>query len=75
MPNHSYENDFDLHENETECRTHFHKKGSHLDSFGKRGTRELGNGLSRERQITSPHERKPDSPNVNLIKSVLHESS
>ena len=26
MRNHSYENDFDLHENETACRTHFHKK-------------------------------------------------
>ena len=23
MRNHSYENDFDLHENETACRTHF----------------------------------------------------
>ena len=22
--NHSYENDFDLHENETACRTHFY---------------------------------------------------
>ena len=27
MRNHSYENDFDLHENETVCRTHFHMKG------------------------------------------------
>ena len=27
MRNHSYENDFDLHENETACRTHFHKNG------------------------------------------------
>ena len=27
MQNHSYENDFDLHKNETACRTHFHKKG------------------------------------------------
>ena len=26
MRNHSYENDFDLHENETACRTHFHIK-------------------------------------------------
>ena len=26
MRNHSYENDFDLHENETACITHFHKK-------------------------------------------------
>ena len=25
--NHSYENDFDLHENETACRNHFHMKG------------------------------------------------
>ena len=27
MRNHSYENDFDLHENELACRTHFHMKG------------------------------------------------
>ena len=27
MRNHSYENDFDLHENETARRTHFHMKG------------------------------------------------
>ena len=27
MRNHSYENDFDLHENETSCRTRFHMKG------------------------------------------------
>ena len=27
MRNHSYENEFDLHENETACRTHFHMKG------------------------------------------------
>ena len=27
MRNNSYENDFDLHENETACRTHFHMKG------------------------------------------------
>ena len=26
MRNHSYENEFDLHENETACRTHFHMK-------------------------------------------------
>ena len=25
MRNHSYENDFDLHENENACRAHFHK--------------------------------------------------
>ena len=25
--NHSYENDFELHENEAACRTHFHMKG------------------------------------------------
>ena len=30
MRNHSYENDFDLHENETARRTHFHMKGSAL---------------------------------------------
>ena len=27
MQNYSYENDFDLHENESACRTHFHIKG------------------------------------------------
>ena len=27
MRNYSYENDFDLHENKTECRTHFHMNG------------------------------------------------
>ena len=27
VQNHSYENVFDLHENETACRTHFHVKG------------------------------------------------
>ena len=27
LRNHSYENDFDLHENETACRTHFDMKG------------------------------------------------
>ena len=27
MRNHSYENDFDLHEKETACRTYFHMKG------------------------------------------------
>ena len=26
MQNYSYENDFDLHENETACKTHFHMK-------------------------------------------------
>ena len=31
MRNHSYENDFDLHENETACRTHFHMKGFALE--------------------------------------------
>ena len=30
MRNHSYENDLDLHENETACRTHFYMKGSRL---------------------------------------------
>ena len=27
MRNHSYEDDFDLHENETAYKTHFHMKG------------------------------------------------
>ena len=36
LRNHSYKkkkNDFDLYENETACRTHFHLKGLQLDSF------------------------------------------
>ena len=33
MRNHSYENDFDLHENETACRTHFLMKGFTLTRF------------------------------------------
>ena len=36
MRNHSYENDFDLHENETACRTHFHMKGFALRLVMKR---------------------------------------
>ena len=41
-PNHSYENDFDLHENETACRIHFHMKGFALRlvlKWGHKGTR------------------------------------
>ena len=30
MRNHSYDNDFDLHENEIACRSHFHLKGFEL---------------------------------------------
>ena len=37
MQNHSYENDFDLHENETARRTHFHKKGFALRLVLKQG--------------------------------------
>ena len=33
MQNDSYENDFDLHENGTVCRTHFHMKGFALTRF------------------------------------------
>ena len=47
MRNHSHENDFDLHENETACRSHFHVKGFtvRLVLKHKRHTRELVNGL------------------------------
>ena len=45
MWNFSYENDFDLHENEIACKTHFIWKVPHLDSFWNRGTRGLGSGL------------------------------
>ena len=37
MRNHSYENDFDLHENEAACRTHFHMKGFALRLVLKQG--------------------------------------
>ena len=37
MRNHSYENDFDLHENETACRTYFHMKGFALRLVLKQG--------------------------------------
>ena len=42
MRNHSYENDLDLHENETACTTHFLMKGSALSLVF---TREIENGL------------------------------
>ena len=53
MRNHSYENGFDLHENEPEmhenetaCRAHFHMKGFTQIRFEtETGTRELGNGF------------------------------
>ena len=44
MRNHSDGNDFDLHENETVCRTHFHMKGFALRLILKqrhKGTRKL----------------------------------
>ena len=52
MRNHSYENDFDLHENETACSTHFHMKGFALKALVNEdtllpmmflGLRKLGN--------------------------------
>ena len=48
MGNYLYENDFDLHENETACRTHFHMKGSALRLVLKqrhKGTRKWPIGL------------------------------
>ena len=45
MRNHSYENDLDLHENETARTTHFHMKGFALRLVLNGGTREIGNGL------------------------------
>ena len=35
--NHCYENDLDLHENETACRTHFHLEGFALGLVLKQG--------------------------------------
>ena len=49
MRNHSYANDFDLLENETACRIHFHMKGfalKHVLKQSHTGVGELGNGLS-----------------------------
>ena len=37
MRNHSSENEFDLHENENACRTHFHMKGFALRLVLKQG--------------------------------------
>ena len=53
MRNHSYENDFDLHENETACRTHFHMKdfALRLVFWTQRHTRGLGVGKG---NTTSP---------------------
>ena len=45
VQNHSYENYFDLHENETACRTHFHMKGFALRLVLKQRHKRLGNGL------------------------------
>ena len=39
VQNHSYENDFDLHENKTACRTHFHLKGMHKTRLKQRSKR------------------------------------
>ena len=61
--NHSYENDFDLHENETACRTHFHMKGFALKLVLKKGdkgsrkwpiisSRRTRNAIHRKRRLT-----------------------
>ena len=60
MRSHSYENDFDLHENETACRTHFHMKGFALRLVLKQRQRELGNDLLQYL------ERRPHQSNWNL---------
>ena len=49
MRNHCYENDFDLHENKTVCKTHFHMKGFAFRLILKqRHKKTCGNGLFKE---------------------------
>ena len=45
MQNLSYENDFDLHENETARRTHFHMNGFSLRLDLKQRHKRIGNCL------------------------------
>ena len=54
MRNHSYENDFDLHENETACRTHFHMKG-----FALRLVLKQRHKRTRKWPIGHPHDHAP----------------
>ena len=49
----SYENDFDLHENEPVGGTHFHMNGFAWNSFWNRGKRQLGNSLLFRSTVTS----------------------
>ena len=62
MRNHSYENEFDLHENETAGGTHFHEKGFALILVLKQ--RHKRNGLFSFILISSitckPHTRTAD---------------
>ena len=64
MRNHSYENDFDLHENEIACWTHFHMKGFALG---------LGFQLRHKRTWKWPIENKMNTFMGKLIKqNFLH---
>ena len=53
MRNHCYENDFNLHENEPACRTHFHMKG-----FALRLVLKQREGGREERKKEGRKERK-----------------
>ena len=67
MRNHSYENDFDLHENETACRTHFHKKG-----FALRLALKQGHKRTRKWPISLPKTMLLDHSREILKVSFVH---
>ena len=58
MRNHSSENDFDLHENETACRTHFEVKGFTLRLVLKQRHKRAWKWpiVARDRETDSTHE-------------------
>ena len=58
MRHNSYKNDFDLHENETACRTHFHVKGFTFKTPFETEARELRNSLLWQRKAAC----KPSGP-------------
>ena len=58
MRNHSYENDFDLHEIETACRTLFHIKGFALRLVLKQRHKGNQNGLLRGTRFERRKENK-----------------
>ena len=58
MRNHSYENDFDLHENETACRTHFPMKGFALRLVLKQRHKRTRKWPKRKADLIPPYRAK-----------------